>query len=244
MIKIVIPSAGRWDIVLTKVSDAILYVPEKEADKYAENNPEIEIITHGPHKNLAQKRQEIYDKFRNVFMIDDDIYTIVRLYTEGNNRKDTLTPDEARDLIYVTEEIAAEAGAHLFGFSTRPTPLHYISQEPIQLNSYINASAFGLLWSDKLYFSENLIAAESHWINLLNAYFHRFSWCDTRFCFSQMQKSTHKRQGGQAANRTIETEKADTLFLRKMFGEAVSLKKSTSQAKLIHPYQRTLRIPL
>jgi hypothetical protein len=243
MTTIVIPSADRAKNVLTQVAGAILYVPQDQVEDYTRHNPQYTVVGHGPHRNLAEKRQEIYQRYKNVFMIDDDIYTIVRTHTDGNNRKDTLSPDDAAELIHATSKTAKTAGAYLYGFSSRPTPANYIPQIPIQLNTYINASAIGLNWSEKLYFTPKLTAAESYWINLLNAYFHRFSWCDTRFCFAQKQKSTFIAPGGQARNRTLASEKSDTLYLRRMFGQAVQKKPTTNQAKARHPYQRSLKLP-
>ena len=243
MTTIVIPSADRAASVLTKIAGAVLYVPEDQKAEYQQRNPEYAVEGHGPHKNLAEKRQEIYERYRNVFMIDDDIYTIVRTHTEGNNRKNVIGPEEAAELIHATAATAEAAGAYLYGFSSRPTPANYVPQVTISLNSYINASAIGLRWSDKLYFTTRLTAAESYWINALNAYFHRFSWCDTRFCFAQKQKSTFTAPGGQASHRTLSTEKADTLYLRKIFGQIIQTKPTTSQAKARHPYQRCLRLP-
>ena len=90
-IEIVIPSMGRADRVLTKkaISHAKICVPESEAKLYSEYNPELEIITHPDSlKGLTLKRQFIHEAFPNVFMIDDDIDCISRLYIEkGENSK-------------------------------------------------------------------------------------------------------------------------------------------------------------
>lgn len=241
---IIIPSAGRADAVLTRISGAILYVPEEEADAYAEHNPGVEIIAHGPLKNLAAKRQAIYARWRNSFMVDDDIAFVSRLYLPGNNREQHLSPDEIRDLIHVTADNARAAGCYLYGFSNHPNAKHFYAHKPVNLTSYINASAFGLLPSDKLYFSERTTAAESHWINLLNAAVHRKSWADTRFCFAQLPGSTFFRPGGQTMHRTLASELEDTLFLRRMFGQAVQAKRSRGDATAVHPYQRTIINPL
>lgn len=243
-IAIVIPSAGRADAVLTKIAGAILYVPKKEAAAYREHNPDVEIITHGPLKNLAAKRQAIYEKWGEVFMVDDDIKFVSRLHLPGNNRKEHLNPEEIRTLVQVTAENARSAWCYLFGFSNHPNAKHYYPHKPISLTSYINASAFGLLRSDKLYFTDRTTAAESHWINLLNAYMHRKSWCDTRYCFAQAPGSTFFRPGGQTQHRTLETELADTLFLRRMFGQAIQIKRTRGDAAAVHPYQRSIVNPL
>ena len=243
-VSIIIPSAGRADAVLTQIAGAILYVPKAEAPAYRQHNPGVKVVTHGKFANLAAKRQAIYEQWGDVFMADDDIAFVSRLYLPGNNRDQHLAPDEIHDLIQITAENARAAGCHLFGFSNHPNAKHYYPHKPISLGAYINASAFGLLKSDQLYFTERTIAAESHWINLLNLATHRKSWTDTRFCFAQAPGSTFFRPGGQTANRTLDTELADTLFLRRMFGQAVQIKKTRGDAAAIHPYQRTIINPL
>lgn len=241
---IVIPTAGRADAVLTQVEGAILVVDEREASTYREHHPATPIETHPPLRNLAAKRQWIYDRFGDVFMLDDDIAFASRLYLPGNNRDTHLTPHECAALIHNTADAARQAGCFLFGFNATPNSKHYYPHKPIELTTYINASAFGLLRSPHLYFTERTTAAESHWINLLNAYFHRRAWVDMRFHFAQAPGSTFTRPGGQTQHRTMATERADTLFLRRMFGQAVQIKAARGDAKLLHPYQRTIRNPL
>lgn len=243
---IIIPSAGRCDAVLTRISGAVLYVPESEADGYARHNPHHAIETHADkaHANLAAKRQDIYARWGDVFMADDDIAFVSRLYLPGNNREQHLTPDEARELIQATAYNARSAGCFLFGFNNSPNAKHYYPHKPISLTAYINASAFGILQSPGLYFTERTTAAESHWINLLNAAVHRRAWVDARFCFAQAPGSTFFRPGGQAAKRTMHSEMADTLFLRRMFGQAIRSKRNRGDASAAHPYQRTIHNPL
>jgi len=243
---IIIPSAGRASMVLTRISGAVLYVPESEAAAYAEHNPGVQIEAHpdGAYRNLAAKRQGILDRWGSVFMADDDISFVSRLYLPGNNREQHLTPDEAHDLIQRTSHWARAAGCYLFGFNAWPNAKHYYPHKPISLTAYINASAFGILAGGQLYFTERTTAAESHWVNLLNARLNRKVWCDTRFCFAQAPGSTFFRPGGQTAHRTLASEQADTLFLRRMFGQAVQIKRASGDAALAHPYQRTIQNPL
>ena len=205
----------------------------------------MEIRAHAPYRNLAEKRQAIYDYFGNHFQADDDIAFVSRLSTPGNNRKNHLAPNEIALLIQTTYQAAKDAGAYLFGFNSAPNPKHFHCHKPIMLKGYVNACAFGLRRSPHLFFTPHTTAAESHWINLLNAYYHRFAWIDMRYHFAQAPKSTFFRAGGQAARRTIDSERRDTLFLRRMFGDAVRIKPGNpTDAGLVHPYQRTIRIPL
>lgn len=245
-VAIIIPSAGRADAVLTRVAGAALYVPESEAAAYRRHNPGTEVLTHpdAAYPNLAAKRQAIYARWGRVCMLDDDIEAVWRLYLPGNQRHDPLTPDEARDLIEATACAAQRAGCYLWGWNPSRAASHYYPGRPIHLTGYINASAIGLHPSPRLYFSPRTTAAESHWINLLNAAVHRRAWRDDRFVFAQLQDSTGTRPGGQTAHRTLASERADTLFLRRMFGQAVQLKRTHPGHGNVHPYQRTLRNPL
>jgi hypothetical protein len=245
-VAIVIPSAGRADKVLTKIAGAILFVPESEAAAYAENHPGAQIEAHadGAFANLAAKRQHIYSRWGSCFQVDDDIHHVRRVYIEEDPYKHQMTPDEINELIQTTAYAARMAGCYLYGFNSSPVPAHYLPTKPIDMTAYINASAFGMHPSPSLYFTERTTAAESHWINLLNAYAHRKAWVDMRFHFRQAEGSTFTRPGGQTRHRTMDSERADTLFLRRMFGQAVQTKINRRQALKLHPYQRTIRNPL
>lgn len=245
-IPIIIPSDGRAATVLTRIAGAILYVPECQADAYRQHNPGHNIEAHpdDAHANLAAKRQDIYSRWGSVFMADDDIVFVSRLHLPGDNRKNHLTPDDIADLIQRTAHQARAAGCALWGFNSSPNAKHYYPHKPINLTSYINASAFGLHASPALYFTERTTAAESHWINLLNAAMHRKSWSDMRYCFAQAPGSTFTRPGGQTKHRTLQSELADTLFLRRMFGQAVQIKRPRGDAAKAHPYQRSIANPL
>lgn len=75
-VKIVIPTAGRAETITSHkyVSNCIICVPAKEKSKYQEHNPEAEYVTHPDSiSGIALKRQWIYEKFKNVFMMDDDL---------------------------------------------------------------------------------------------------------------------------------------------------------------------------
>jgi hypothetical protein len=244
-IPIIIPSADRAGHVLTRIEGAILHVPETQVPAYARRHADMEIHGDPPYRNLAEKRQAIYARYGDHFQVDDDIVHVSRQSIPGNPRNAHLTPAEVRDLIDVAYLAAKDAGAYLFGFNRSPNPKHYIAHKPIMLVGYINASAFGLRRSPHLFFTPHTTAAESHWINLLNAYYHRYIWADMRYHFAQKPHSTFFRAGGQAARRTLDSERRDTLFLRRMFGDAVRIKKGrATDAVAIHQYQRTIRIPL
>ncbi len=64
------------------------------------------------------------------------------------------------------------------------------------------------------------------------------------FVSSKKKSSTFQMIGGQTGKRTLETEMKDTLYLKKMFGDSVQLKKEKNKTKQLHEYQRELRIKL
>ena len=241
-IKVVIPSMGRADRVITKanVSNVILCVPESEVALYAEHNAGIEILSHPDTlKGLTLKRQFIHEKYPNVFMIDDDITAISRNYVQAGE-KAKMDPDEAFDIIQYVGNCAKLAGAFLFGLSKETNPLSYDEMHPIHLTGILNGD-LGMLEGSKLYFHEKAVVTDDYWISAYNAYVHRYSWNDQRF--TALAQKTFGNIGGCANLRTKDQEKEDTLFLKKMFGDAISLKEDTKLATRKHEYQRTLKIP-
>lgn len=145
----------------------------------------------------------------------------------------------AREIVLATAQAAHDAGAYLFGFSTSPTPVSFNSLNPIQLSGYATGCAHGILSGSKLWYNPEIICNEDYWISLLNAYYHRLIWKDTRFYWSQ--KDTFVNRGGLAEFRNIDAEEKDFLLLRKVFGDVVELRKNPKNAK--HPFQKTLRLP-
>lgn len=241
-IEIVIPSMGRADRVITKncIKNAIICVPESELEEYKKYNPEMQIESHPDSiKGLTLKRQWIYENHQNVFMIDDDIKHINRLYVESGEVP-ALDPDEAYDIIQYIGNCAKLAGCYLFGLSKEGNPLTYNEFKPIFLSGVLNGS-IGLLEGSKLYFHKKAVVSEDYWICALNAYLYRMCWIDNRF--SIVGTKTFGNPGGCANYRTKQQEMEDTLFLRQCFGEVIKIKEDTMLAKRKHEFQRSLSIP-
>jgi len=237
--KIICPSRKRAGKITTEIDGMILCVAKSEHAEYKKHYPKTEIITHDEINQLSLIRQFIYEKYNDVFMVDDDILQVRRLYDA-----EKLTSKQVAEVIQSTFNNAKSIGAHLFGFNNDPLPVHYNQHKPFMMNGYINGCAIGLTKSDKLHFTKKTMASESHWINLLNAYHYRFCFIDKRYCFEQLKDSTFSLAGGQVGRRTLETEKQDTLYLRKMFGESIAIKKAENKTLLKHQYQRRLNIKL
>lgn len=239
-IDIVIPSMGRAGCVLTKgaIAHGVLCVPDSQEEEYRDANPEMEIETHPDSVvGLTAKRQWIIEHHKNVFMIDDDIKAIVRMYTEDNSKLDK---DEAYDIIQYIGNCAHLAGCYLFGLSKEKQPLAYNDHKPIQLTGIINGSV-GILDGGGLYYNKQCILTEDYWMSAYNAYTNRKCWIDTRF--SERAGTAFESKGGCSAYRTEEAEAKDTLYLRRLFGEAIQIKKNSAIAKSKLKYMRTLKIP-
>ena len=238
-VKIICPSRKRADIFKTDIENMIVLIDIKEKKQY-EDLPH-EKIYHNSLTSLSEIRQFAYTEFKNIFFVDDDIVSVEKLY-ETNNQN--LTAREIFDLIQEAAYTAKELGAKLFGFNNDASPTHYNQHKPFMLNGYINGCAFGLFEDKNLFFHKDTTACESHWINLLNAYYNRYCFIDKRFHFRQQSNSTFLLKGGQSGKRTIDTEKQDTLFLRKMFGNSIQLKKMQNKTLQLHEYQRVLNLKI
>ena len=249
-IKVIIPSYRRAGNVTTIkiVSPCIICVPESDLSAYREHYPDIEIVAHPDSIiGLAPKRQWIYDYFGDIFMLDDDISHARRLYLMSGTKKATeLTSEEAYEIIQWCGNTAHLAGCYLFGFNKAPNPIIYDPLRPIAVSGLVTGCAIGLLRGSRISYSAESIAVEDFWVAGLNAYYHRKAFIDLRFNF--VQEETFKRPGGLGFYRTIDTERKDTLFLRRMFGETISIKSESfgggrALTKNHNPYGRTMHIP-
>jgi hypothetical protein len=131
-------------------------------------------------------------------------------------------------------------GCYLFGLNKNPSPNQYMEYKPLKRSGYVGGT-IGMLEGSKLYYDTDMQVVEDYQICALNAYYHRHSFIDTRF--SVVGTDTFGNLGGCSSYRTKEIEKADTLMLRKKYGEIIDLKKDTAAAKRKHEFMRTLKIP-
>jgi hypothetical protein len=237
-IKVVIPSAGRASgITTTKYIDkCILCVPESELTIYRQFNPTTEIITHPDDvKGLGNKRNWIYKEFGNVFMVDDDTKGLNRIYKVKNKK---CSPREAYDMIQYAGNIAKMMDCYLFGFNKIPNPLNYKGLKPFPMTGYINGAAIGMLEGSVLKFSDTVTCNNDVYISLLNAFYHRKCFIDSRFCI--MQNSIAKNTGGLSNVRTHNAEEKDIELLKQMFGPVIKVVRKQNSAK---QYNITLKIP-
>lgn len=236
-IKIVIPSAGRAKKIITTayVNGCILCVPESEKEEYEKENSE-EVVCHPDTVvGLGAKRNWIYKTFGNVFMIDDDIYGLNRLY---RRRDIKVGPADAYHIIQNIGNVARLAGCYLFGFNKSYRPMMYSGLKPFQLTGFIPGAGIGLLEGSMLKFNSELKCNNDSYVCLLNAFFHRKCMIDMRYCC--IANSICTNISGLSNVRTREQEAKDIQTLNSIFGSVVKLNDKKSATKKMNI---SLRIP-
>lgn len=242
-VKIVIPSMGRSSEVSTinAIDNPIICVPESEKKDYEISYPAYEIVGHPDSvKGLSLKRQWMYEHFGDLFMVDDDLGGMYRLFLAPGEEGSRLDPMEARAMIESTHQTAKELGAYLFGFSTCNDQRNYDPAIPFRLKGYCNGYGMGLISGSKLYFDGLAVVVEDYFVSLLNAFHHRYAFFDCRFGFSQ--KKTFKNRGGCSNYRNNKTERESTEFLKKCFGGAV-VEKVGGRGSRSHEFERGMKLP-
>lgn len=173
---------------------------------------------------LVDGQEWVYRKFGDVFMLDDDSVGMYRVYRRlGGRKRGRVSPDRAYEIVQRTAETARELGAFLFGFRNHCHPATYVPQRPFRFGGYLTGGALGLLKGSKLYWPPVMLPIDDYWISLLNAYYHRYAFIDTRFAFGF--RDTYVAPGGlndpKLATNRQQSELEGFRFLRRHFGEAV-----------------------
>ena len=244
-VPIIIPSHGRAGAVVTLnwLPTGILCVAERQAPAYRAKYPDAEIDTHPDDLiGLIPKRQWIYERYGDCFMVDDDVIKMVSLTTPAGQPGETATGEHARALIERLYDEATDLGAYLFGFSAFGHPLAYNPMKPFSLTGIPLGAGLGIRKSDKLFWNTSLTAVGDYWIGLLNAHHHRMALIDWRWYLYPVK--TFKAAGGAAGQRTMGTEQRDNEILQATFGsDIVQRKRGSTLASPTHGQQRSVRLP-
>ena len=231
-LKIVIPSHKRHDMVLSKrlVVDPIICVAESQADIYREYNPECEIVTHPDDVvGLIPKRNWMARHFGDLFMIDDDVHVVKSLVVEKGESGVIRDPEKITHIIESLYELACMLDVHLFGFTSRISPVMYDENGYYSLSKMITGCAYGVRYDKNVWWNEELKLKEDFWISCYMKYKERRILTDLRYNFSQ--KGTFVNAGGLAAFRNQEEERRSILFIKKHFGDSIALKGPTNNGK-------------
>lgn len=225
-VPIVIPSHKRHDRVFAKklVLDPIICVAQSQKEIYQRYNPDCEIVTHPDDLiGLIPKRNWMARHFGDLMMLDDDVHVVKRLYVEKGDTNGTLRdPVEITRIINDLYELACMLDVHVFGFSSLVTPVMYPETEYYSLMKMVTGCSYGVRYNKNVWWNEELRLKEDFWISCYMKYKERKVLTDLRYNFSQ--KGTFVSSGGLASIRNHEEEQRSILFIRKNFGESISIK--------------------
>lgn len=231
-LKIVIPSHKRHDRVLSKklVCNPILCVAESQADLYKQFNPECEIVKHPDDVvGLIPKRNWMARHFGDMMMLDDDVYAVKNLYCEKGETCVVRDPERVTAIIGSLYELACLLDVHLFGFTSAISPVMYNEWGYYSLSRMITGCSYGVRRGKNVWWDEELRLKEDFWISCYMKYKERRVLTDLRYNFAQ--KGTFVNSGGLAALRNQEEERRSILFIKKNFGDSITLKGATNNGK-------------
>lgn len=219
-----------------------LVVPWGEGQAYAHTYPNASVVeTPRSINNLSKTRQYVLHNFPNVFMIDDDVKSVVRNWENDPKHSRVDSPDTVYDVIQQVGNMALDMGAYMFSFESIRNPLQFISHEPFKMSGYMNASYTGFLAGHGLEYDPDLWEGEDHYMSLLNAYVHRYCLIDCRYSFHTYKN--WELAGGLSGIRTQQNMEKSTIILRKKFGEAVIPKLPSKLKGKVIKGERSLRFP-
>ena len=193
VVKVVIPSYHRADRVRAlAIPNSIVCVPQCEYDDYVKYCGLDRVVPHPDSVvGIAPKRQWIIERFRNVFMIDDEFDHLVRIYLKDDDPMSKhCTPEETYDIIQSTASLCKELNGYLFGFNKPANPLYFNPVEPFAASVSMTNMIYlglGVLDGGKLFIAKDLGYCGDTFLNLINAYYNRFCLIDKRFSYPLAQ---------------------------------------------------------
>lgn len=231
-LRIVIPSHKRHDRVYAKslVVDPIICVAESQRDLYKAHNPECEIVTHPDDiVGLIPKRNWMARHFGDLFMLDDDVHAMKYLAAVPGESTSVRDPEKVTRIINELYEFACLLDVHVFGFTSRISPMMYEEDAWLSLTKMITGCSYGVRYNKNVWWNEDLRLKEDFWISCYMKFKERKILTDLRYSFSQ--KDTFVNAGGLSAFRNQKEEQRSILLIRKHFGEAIRLKGVTNNGK-------------
>ena len=231
-LRIVIPSHRRHDRVFAKylVEDPIICVAKSQAELYRRWNPDCEIVTHPDDVvGLVPKRNWMARHFRDLFMLDDDVDACKRLYAVKGEPARVRDKGEITRVIRELHEMACLLDVHLWGFTSRISPVMYDETEWLCLDKMVTGCSYGVRYNKNTWWNEELRLKEDFWISCYMKHTERRVLTDLRYNFEQ--KATFVNAGGLSAIRNQDEERRSILFMRKCFGAAVRLKGQGNNGK-------------
>lgn len=223
VVKVVIPSYHRADMVRAlAIPNSIVCVPQCEYDDYVKYCGLDRVVPHPDSVvGIAPKRQWIIERFRNVFMIDDEFDHLVRIYLKDDDPMSKhCTPEETYDIIQSTASLCKELNGYLFGFNKSANPLYFNPVEPFAASVSMTNMIYlglGVLDGGKLFIAKDLGYCEDTFLNLINAYYNRFCLIDKRFSYPFAQND---KNGMTTSGKDPEMWNKNTKRLTEYFSQA------------------------
>jgi hypothetical protein len=209
--------------------DLLLIVAQRQLDEYRAAHPTARFDCHPDSLGgLSLVRQWIYDKYGDVFMVDDDVPA---MYDYTDKKACKVEPARAQELVHRMADMAEEMGAFLYGPSEERNPLRFQPHKPFRLTGVVRGRAMGLRAGAKFFWPTDPSVDDEMCLSGLNAYYHRFCLVDCRYAMPGDEYSV----GGLAARRTQQTIVQWVGKLKLMFGDAVSA-QAMGDAKLKIPW--------
>jgi hypothetical protein len=242
---IICPTHGRAGKVRVRevIPDIALCVAKSQKPLYEEHYPDAEYIVHPDEMiGMAPKRQWIYDRFGDVFMLDDDIVAMRDVTVRAGEDGVVTDPQTARDLIARLFDQGRQMGAYLLGFNNFAHPAAYRPHYPFGLTGSVAGRAIGLRAGSKLSIpNKRILLTDDMYVSALNAYLHRYCLRDDRYVF--YAAGCWANAGGMAEHRTWGGMLENNKFLEEMFGEAIQKKTGTAIAGIANDAQVKLKVP-
>ena len=226
IVKVVIPSYHRASRVRAlAIPNSVVCVPQSEYDEYVKYCGKDRVVAHPDDViGIGPKRQWIIEKFKNVFMIDDEYDHLVRCYLpEGSEENAHCTPEETYDIIQATARLTKELGTYLFGFSKTAKPLYFNPADPFGV--CVSASnliyyGIGILDGGEIFVPKDLNYNEDDFISLINCFNNRFCFVDKRFSYPFAQND---KNGMTTAGKNIDEWNKNARRLVQYFSPLVRL---------------------
>lgn len=231
-LKIVIPSHKRAERVFAKmlVTDPIICVAESQKEEYQRCNPDCEIVTHPDDVvGLIPKRNWMARYFGELFMIDDDVAAVKRMFIEKGESGRVKSREEVRQIIENLWDLSKITDCHVFGFTNKFSPMMYDEQEFLCFDKMITGCSYGVRFNKNVWWNEELKLKEDFWISCYMKFKERKILTDLRYWFEQ--KDTFVNPGGLSAIRSQAEEERNILLIRKYFGDSINLKSKTNNGK-------------
>ena len=130
--------------------------------------------------------------------------------------------NEITKIITDLYDVACMLDVHLFGFTSRISPVMYDETAYLALDKMITGCSYGVRYDKNTWWNEELRLKEDFWISCYIKYTERRILTDLRYNFEQ--KATFVNAGGLSAIRNQEEERRSILLMRKYFGEVIRLK--------------------